>query len=294
MVSEKEREYLVELKAKKIKEQYSRQQLEELNGRVRNNPDIRQPSITSEYLDFRKEESARNEAKKEELTKHFLGTKPPDSPDDFKAWYYAGTAEEEFQVSCGIIPPRSLTPAGAVWHSEVVAYSWRQEAERMIKAEKERLKETGFSPNEIENRESAIRKKAFNKVGEEWKKERAEALKVWSESKAAKSFQSFTATKEASQQNQNEPVEVKVADLKQWRQEAQAIGRSEKHLDKIEQVLNSAKDKANNPAATIEIGERDFKAMQRDRLEFKKQEPQLREENQHQSQTETLARGMRR
>lgn len=95
------------------------------------------------------------------------------------------------QVRAGIIPPINITPAGAAWYSQFVADSKRLQAEEMVTREKDWLKEAGFSPKQIENRESSIREKAFGQVAEEWKQERAEAYKNWQESKAVNSFQTF-------------------------------------------------------------------------------------------------------
>lgn len=269
LVSQKERDRLIQMRANKLKSEYAKQRLARENVKP-TKPSTNQTSLTQEYLNFKKVESTEKEAETKRAERVFLGTKPPDSPHDFKDWYYAGTASEEFQVNCGIIPPHSLTPAGAVWHSQFIADCKRREAEKLIEVEKERLKEAGFSPEQIRERENVIHKQAYDKVGEEWKQERAEALKAWQESKGIESFQKFTTA----QPQTRESVEVKVADLEKWRQEAQELGRSEKHLEKIDQILNSVKEKTNEPASSVKISERDFKAMHRDRSEFKQQQKQ--------------------
>lgn len=285
LVSQKEQDRLIQMRADKLKGQYAKQRLDEENVKL-NKPSPNKTSLTQEYLNFKKRESTENEAETKRAEREFLGTKSPDSPRDFKGWYYAGKASEEFQLSCGIIPPRNITPAGVVWHSQFVADCKRLEADKLIEVEKERLKEAGFSPEQISKRENAIFKQAYDKVGEQWKQERAEALKAWQESKGLESFQKFTTT-----QPQNKAqVEVKVADLEKWRQEAQGLGRSEKHLEKIDQILNSVKGKINEPAYSVKISERDFKAMQRDRSEFKDQSQQQQRQPE---QTQAPARATR-
>lgn len=292
LVSQKELEKLIQMRADRLKEEYGKQRLAEENVRL-NQPSTNQTSLTQEYLDFKKRESTEKEAEIKRAERGFLGTKPPDSPHDFKSWYYAGKASEEFQINCGIIPPQNITPSGAVWYYQLVADGKRLEVEKLVEVEKEHLKETGFSPEQIQKRENAIYKQAFSKVGEQWKQERAEALKAWQESKGLKSFQNFNIQQESQQPQNKEQVEVKVADLEKWRQEAQGLGRSEKHLEKIDQIINSVKQKTNAPVSSVEISARDFKAMQRDRNEFK-QESQLNQENKQPVQTETHTRGIRR
>lgn len=280
LVSPKELEKLIQMRADKLKEDYAKQRLNKADV-SQNQLSPENPSLTQEYLNFKKAELAEKEAETKKSERGFLGTKPPDSPHDFKAWYYAGTASEEFQISGGIIPPQNLTPSGAVWYSQLVADSKRIKAENLVEVEKERLKEAGFSPEQIREQENAIRKQAFSQVGEQWKQERAEALKVWQESKGLKSFQKFTTTQP---QPHKDPVEVKVEDLEKWRQEARELGRSNNHLEKIDQIVNSAKDNTNDAASSVKINERDFKAMQRDRFEFN-QQSQV-------EQTHTLVRGI--
>lgn len=284
LVSQKELEKLIQMRADKLKSEYAKQRLAEENVKL-NQPSTNQTSLTQEYLNFKKVESTEKKAKVKKAEQGFLGTKPPDSPHEFKGWYYAGKASEEFQLSCGIIPPRSLTPAGAVWYAQFEADCKRIEVEGLVKVEKERLKAANFSPEEIQKGENAIYKQAFSKVGEQWKQETAEALKAWQESKGLESFQKFTTT----QPQNEEQVEVKVADLEKWQQEAQGLGRSKKHLEKIDQILNSVKEKTNDPASSVEISERDFKAMQRDRSEFK----HLSQSQMEQAQTETPVQGIK-
>ena len=79
-------------------------------------------------------------------------------------------------------------------------------------------------------------------------------------------------------------------ELKEWRDEAEQLGRSRNHLAKIDQVINSTspdKDKDNS----IKLNSRDFQAMQKDRSDFlefnQKQEEQ-------QNQTQTASRGRSR
>lgn len=269
LVSQRELENLILMRADKLKSEYAKQRLEKADISLNQlNTDI--PSLTQEYLNFKKAESTEEEARIKRAERGFLGTKPPDSPHDFKAWYYAGKASEEFQINCGIIPPQNITPSGAVWYSQLVADDKRIKAEKLVEVEKERLKEAGFSPEQIREKENAIRKQVFSEVGEQWKQERTEALKKWQENKGLESFQKFNQ-QESQQPQSKEPVEVKVENLEKWRQEAQKIGRSQNHLEKIDQVINLAKEKTNDPASSVKINERDFKAMQRDRSEFNQQ-----------------------
>lgn len=267
LVSQRELENLIQMRADKLKSEYAKHKLEKVDISL-NQLTTDTPSPTQEYLNFKKAESTEEEARIKRAERGFLGTKPPDSPHDFKAWYYAGKASEDFQINCGIIPPQNITPSGAVWYSQFVADDKRLKAEKLVEVEKERLKEAGFSPEQIREKENAIRKQVFSEVGEQWKQERAEALKTWQESKGIESFQKFTTTLP---QPPKEPVEVKVEDLEKWRQEAQELGRSQNHLEKIDQVINLVKEKTNDPASSVNINERDFKAMQRDRSEFNQQ-----------------------
>lgn len=288
LVSQRELEKLIQMRADKLKEEYAKQRLAKENLKL-NQPSTNQTSLTQEYLKLKKVESTEKEAEIKRAERGFLGTKPPDSPHDFKGWYYAGKASEEFQISYGIIPPQNITPSGAVWYSQLVADGKRLEVEKLVEVEKEHLKKTGFSAEHIQKRENAIYKQAFSKVGEQWKQERAEALKAWQESKGLKSFQNFNIQQKSQQPQNKEQVEAKVAGLENWRQEAQRLGRSEKHLEKIDQIINSAKEKTNAPVSSVEISERDFKAMQRDHSEFKEQSQQQCQSE----QVHTSARAMR-
>lgn len=267
LVSQRELENLILMRADKLKSEYAKQKLEKSDISL-NQLNTDTPSLTQEYLNFKKAESTEEETRIKRAERGFLGTKPPDSPHDFKSWYYAGKASEEFQINCGIIPPQNVTPSGAVWYSQLVADDKRIKAEKLVEVEKERLKKAGFSPEQIREKENAIRKQVFSEVGEQWKQERAEALKKWQENKGLESFQKFATTLP---EPPKEPVEVKVEDLEKWRQEAQKLGRSQNHLEKIDQVINLAKEKTNDPASSVKINERDFKAMQRDRSEFNQQ-----------------------
>lgn len=286
LVSPREKEKLLEMRVEQLKKEYRNQIL---NFNLNNSfvQDFNnKTSLAQQYLDFKKQEETENEIEKKRLDRGILGTTPPNSSKQFNAWYYMGTASEEFQLKIGLVPPQDITPAGAVWHAQYIADCKRLEAEKLIEVEKQRLKEAGLSPEEIRKRENTIHKAAFDKVSEQWKQEKAEQLKAWQESKANKSFQRF-AEKQPN-------VEIQFRDLQQWRQEAQALGRSKQHLEKIDQIVNSFNEKAKNPATFVEVNERDFKVMQRDCNEFKQQQHQPKEERQQPTQAETPARGIRR
>lgn len=194
-VSAREKERLVQIRADRLKQKYGDEIIIEVDTtfkeRLKQFPQ-EQSSLPQDYLDFKQRETAESKDRKRSDEQGLLGTLPPDSPRDFQSWYYAGKASEELQISLGVIPPQNITPAGAVWYSEVVAYSKRQEASRMIEVQKERLKEAGLSAGEIEKMHNALHHQAYDKVSESWKKENAEALKAWQESKELKSFQKFS------------------------------------------------------------------------------------------------------
>ena len=73
--------------------------------------------------------------------------------------------------------------------------------------------------------------------------------------------------------------QISVNSAKAWRNEAEAINRSENHLSKIDRVLADSPIEKINNKEIITIGDRDLKAMQKDREEFK--------QKQSQSQTQT-------
>lgn len=79
-------------------------------------------------------------------------------------------------------------------------------------------------------------------------------------------------------------------ELKEWREEAEELGRSRNHLAKIDQVINSTspdKDKDNS----LKIDSRDFQAMEKDRSDFLELN---KNQEQQQNQTQSVSRGRRR
>ena len=78
---------------------------------------------------------------------------------------------------------------------------------------------------------------------------------------------------EQKQQNKNNnspKARVSLADAAQWKKEAQAVGRSQSHLQKIEQVINDApKTKVDNKPA-ITLDRFDALAFKKDRSDFQK------------------------
>lgn len=100
--------------------------------------------------------------------------------------------------------------------------------------------------------------------------------------------QKLDGNKQENFEQQSQTQEVKISDLDAWRQEAQSLNRSDNHLAKIDRVIDSSTtaNEINQSDATVKIDERDFKAMQRDRSEFKQQE-----QKQEHSQNQSIARG---
>lgn len=195
LVSQLEQQKLIELRSKQIE---------------RKQFDAGTP-LVPQYLEFK--QAQERERLATELADKQRYSQPPvlelslgGGKNQADPWYHLAKAPEDLQIRSGIIPPINITPAGAAWYSQFVADGKRLQAEEMVTAEKERLKSAGFSPKQIESREKGIREKAFGQVGEEWKQERAEALKKWQESKAENSFQSFVQTQPAL--TQSEPQKI--------------------------------------------------------------------------------------
>lgn len=234
-----------------------------------------QPSKSIEYARQRQPEeiaklSERDRAEFEQLAsqgkreKQELNKESDYSPQkDPYVFRYTKRASDEEQIKMGIIPPVNITQAGAETHARYVAELRMMKAESIASAQAERLREAGIAvePKKYE----AIRKEAFDKVEAEWRQSKAEALKSWQESKGQK---------ENHQPQNEEQVKVRLGDLQQWRQEAQALGRSEKYLEKIDHLIHSAREKTHNPANSVKVSERAFKIMQRDRQEAAQQAQQ--------------------
>lgn len=188
---------------------------------------------------------------------------------------YTRRAPDEEQIKMGIIPPRDITQAGAETHAMYVSELRKLKAESIAEAQENRLKKAGIT---VEPKKSeAIRKEAFDKVESEWQQSNAEALKLWQESKGQKENHQPQTEEKAS-------VRVHISELKQWRQEAQAIGHSEKYLNKIDQINELARQKA-SPDGIVMLKEQDWKKMQLDR-------PKLRQEAKSEVQSQSW--GMRR
>ena len=75
----------------------------------------------------------------------------------------------------------------------------------------------------------------------------------------------------SSEENLNQ---ISVNSAKAWRNEAEAINRSEGHLNKIDRVISESPTEKINNKEVINIGDRDLKAMQKDREEFKQKQSQ--------------------
>jgi hypothetical protein len=200
-------------------------------------------------------------------------------------WYYTERASDEFQIKQGVYPPKNLTNSGAInygiLHSQLRANSY-------IRAEEEQLRAVGYSYKEIDEQKIQTKQTAYQKLDKDWKEEVTRNLEKWQEQKERNAVQNFVSSES---ENPSQFKEVKVSDLEAWRQEAQELNRSERHLDKIDRVISSSTEQVNksNPNATVKISERDFKAMQRDRSEFK--QSQEIEQRQDPNQNQSVARG---
>jgi hypothetical protein len=281
-VSSREQEQLEEYRLKKLKQEYERERGEPIElflDRMNSKSNPQSPSLTQDYLKFKQTSQQQEER---EHKQYYQDNPNYSSLDNFKVWFYVKRADDEFQIRHGIYPPQESTPAGIVFEARVI-----QDAKltRLIREEKERLKLDGFSAIQIELQKDKILQKAHEKLDKEWKETIAKNLK---EEKGIKSVESFVSSNE---ENSSQAKEVKVSDLEEWRQEAQELNRSERHLDKIDRVIESSTEQANknNPNATVKISDRDFKAMQRDRSEFK--QTQELEQRQEHSQNQSVARG---
>ncbi|OWY69060.1 hypothetical protein B7486_23440 [cyanobacterium TDX16] len=78
---------------------------------------------------------------------------------------------------------------------------------------------------------------------------------------------------------------VKLNDLVNWCSNAQVLGRDRDDIQKIDKILFSAREKTNDPTAIVEIGESEFRAMQRDGREFTQLGSQLIEQRRSQDRT---------
>lgn len=212
LVSEREKSKLIQARVDSLKEKYGKEMLAEANVKrdelLKQSPQD-QSSLTQEYLDFKQRENAELQDKKRSSEQGLLGTKTPASPSDFKAWYYAGKASNELQASLGIVPPRNITPAGAVWHLEFERDCKRLQVEKIVESEKQHLEKAGSSPEEISKSENAIYQQAYIHVGEEWKKESTLALKAWQDSLAEKSVQDFKSQGDSVERHTTVPDSLK-------------------------------------------------------------------------------------
>ena len=70
--------------------------------------------------------------------------------------------------------------------------------------------------------------------------------------------------------SQSQQVKVSLQEAQNWKQEAQAVGRSPSHLQKIQQTINNAPKTQidNKPAITLE--RKDALAFKKDRGDFQK------------------------
>jgi hypothetical protein len=281
-VSSREQEQLEEYRLKKLKQEYERERGEPIElflDRMNSKSNPQSHKLTQDYLKFKQTKQQQEE---QEHNRYYQDNPNYSSLDNFKVWFYVKRADDEFQIRHGIYPPQESTPAGIVFEARVI-----QDAKltRLIREEKEQLKLDGLSAEQIEERRDKILQEAHKKLDKEWKETIAKNLKAWQEEKGIKSVESFVSSNE---ENSSQAKEVKVSDLEDWRSEAQELNRSERHLDKIDRVIESSTEQVNksNPNATVKISERDFKAMQRDRSEFKQQE-----QSQEHSQNQSVARG---
>ncbi|NJO93962.1 MAG: hypothetical protein HC820_05645 [Hydrococcus sp. RM1_1_31] len=292
-LSEGERQQLLEYRSRKLKEDYKKNQEQtqrELNFQLHLQnfqPDryshLSSPSsssLTQEYLDYKQATTS----KEQSPNQSFTSERGSNSVENFQVWYYVKRADDEFQIKHGIYPPQNITPAGVVFQANFI-----QDAKmnRLINEEEKRLESNGLSPQDIQRQRSTTEKKAAQKWSKEWKAEIDEKMKLWQESKGEKSVRSFISSKDKEEQSQTK--EVKVSDLEAWRQEAQSLNRSDRHLAKIDRVINESAqtNEKNHPNATVKIEQRDFKAMQRDRSDFKKSLEQSNEQN----PTQSVSRG---
>jgi len=294
-LSEGERQQLLEYRSRKLKEDYKKNQeraQRELNlqfhlqnfqpDRYSHLSSPSSSSLTQEYLDYKQATTS----KEQSPNQSFTSERGSNTVENFQVWYYVKRADDEFQIKHGIYPPQNITPAGAVFQANFI-----QDAKmnRLISEEEKHLESNGLSTQDIQRQRNTTEKKAAQKLSKEWKAEIDEKMKLWQESKGKKSVQSFISSKDNERQSQT--LEVKVSDLEAWRQEAQSLNRSDSHLAKIERVINesSSANEKNHPNATAKIEARDFKAMQRDRSDFKKSLEQAKE--QEQNPTQSVARG---
>ncbi len=179
----------------------------------------------------------------EERWKRLTETIPPDNSREYNVWYYMGTSSKYYLVNRGIIPPegRQLTPFGATVHSGAVRQGRHEE---LINAEINRLKKAGISEHQLGLMKPAIRKQAWEQTSKEWQNK----IRNW---------------------KQENMTGVKLSELQAWEKEAQNLGRSPQHLQKINQVIAEAKH-YNFVPNNMQIFNRDFKAMQRERSEHQK------------------------
>lgn len=86
----------------------------------------------------------------------------------------------------------------------------------------------------------------------------------------------------SSEENLNQ---ISVNSAKAWRNEAEAINRSESHLNKIDRVLSESPTEKINNKEVINIGDRDLKAMRKDHEEFKQKQSQAQNTKQKEGES---------
>lgn len=226
--------------------------------------------------------------------------------DDFLVSYNLKRASDEQQLKAGIIPPQSITPAGVWLYHQVAA---EQKAELVDQVLAIKLKELGqLSPQQTD----LLRQEVVGIVEKDWQEENSAKIKAWQESQVGQNLASTKSKSETQvqenradnsnkvdQQQQQQPRKeavVKIADLEAWRKEAEAIGRSEIHLNKIDNLIAHAQVKAtagnqdtvkfhgNNVSLVTTI-------MGADRRQFTRR--QIAEQNQPKAETEAPIRPIR-
>jgi hypothetical protein len=92
--------------------------------------------------------------------------------------------------------------------------------------------------------------------------------------------------------NNSQKTDISLDEANAWKQEAEAIGRSSSHLEKIDLTINNAEKTQIDNEPAISLEQKDALALKKDREDFQKVE--LEKQNQIKAPEISQSKGMRR
>ena len=152
-----------------------------------------------------------------------------------KHWYYAQRASDDYQMQRGLKTPEELTPSGVNFYQRYLSDGRKNEASH---AARDILTKQGLD-TDIKHHER-LKERIFSQF-----EDNAQSI----------TNQRYSAWKS---QDLDGKVEITVAELKKWQEEAKALNRSKDHLSGIERLTTEAKKQGLNPNEKIKIDFQDY------------------------------------